>query len=51
MTEARDDTPRAEAQLDDKPPLLGSWRNIYAVVIGTLVVVVALFTVLTKVYE
>lgn len=49
MSDARDDADAA--QLDDKPPLLGSWRNIYTLVIGTLVVVIALFTIVTKVYE
>ena len=37
--------------LDDAPPLLGSWRNIYAVVIGNLIATVALLWWLTRVYS
>jgi hypothetical protein len=37
-------------ELDERPPLLGSWRNIYLVVIGTLVALIALFTLLTGTY-
>ena len=40
--------PRPE--LDDVPPLLGSWRNIYFVVLGTFAVLVLLFWLLTSVY-
>jgi len=40
--------PRPE--LDDAPPLLGSWRNIYFLVLGTFVLFVALSWVLTEVY-
>jgi hypothetical protein len=37
--------------MDDAPPLLGSWRNIYLVVLGTFVLFVALFWALTKAYS
>jgi hypothetical protein len=37
-------------ELDDVPPLLGSWRNIYLLVLGTLALLVALFWALTRVY-
>jgi hypothetical protein len=40
--------PRPE--LDDAPPLLGSWRNIYLLVLGTLAVLIALFWALTRAY-
>jgi hypothetical protein len=40
--------PRPE--LDDAPPLLGSWRNIYLFVLGTLALLVALFWALTRAY-
>lgn len=33
----------------EKPPILGSWRRVYAVEIGALVVVVALLRWLTTV--
>lgn len=41
MTDARDvsETP---------PPLLGSWRKVYAFVLGELAVTVALFYALTR---
>lgn len=41
--------PRPE--LDDAPPLLGSWRNIYLFVLGSLAVFIALFWALTRVYS
>ncbi|NMO20899.1 hypothetical protein HPC49_27365 [Pyxidicoccus fallax] len=41
--------PRPE--MDDAPPLLGSWRNIYLVVLGTFVLFVALFWALTEAYS
>ena len=43
-----DRAPRPE--LDDVPPVLGSWRNIYLFVLGTLAVLVALFWALTRAY-
>ncbi len=43
-----DAAPRPE--LDDAPPVLGSWRNIYFFVLGTLVLLVALFWALTRAY-
>jgi hypothetical protein len=33
------------------PPLLGSWRNLYALVLGNLVFLVLLFTWLTWRYS
>ena len=41
--------PRPE--LDDAPPLLGSWRNIYLLVLGTLALTIALFWALTRAYS
>lgn len=38
-------------ELDDVPPLLGSWRNIYLLVLGTLALLVALFKALTWAYS
>lgn len=37
--------------LDDRPPLLGSWRNLYLVVVGTLAGLVTIFWWLTRVYS
>lgn len=44
-----DDAVRAD--LDDAAPVLGSWRAIYAVVLGTLVVLVGLFWLITEAYS
>lgn len=49
-TLVKTDDPRRDA-LDETPPLLGSWRNIYAVVIGTLVVLVTVFWLITRAYR
>lgn len=35
----------------DKPPFFRSWNGMYLVVLSTLAILVALFSVLTKVYE
>jgi hypothetical protein len=40
--------PRPE--LNDAPPVLGSWRNIYLFVLGTLALLIALFWALTRAY-
>ena len=36
---------------EDRPPALGSWGALYALVIGTLVGLIALFAVLSSVYR
>jgi hypothetical protein len=33
---------------EERPPLLGSWRNVYLLVIGELLVVVLLLYALTR---
>ncbi|MFP2932102.1 hypothetical protein ACLESO_44450 [Pyxidicoccus sp. 3LG] len=43
--------PSPRPELDDAPPLLGTWRNIYLVVLGTFALFVALFWVLTEAYS
>jgi hypothetical protein len=42
--------PEPRPELDDAPPLLGSWRNIYLLVLGNLALLVALFWAITRVY-
>jgi len=37
-------------ELSSEPPVLGSWRNIYLFVLGTLALLVALFWALTRAY-
>jgi hypothetical protein len=36
---------------DDRPPVLGSWRALYALVLGTLAVLIVLFAGLSSVYR
>ena len=40
-------SPPASA-IDDPPPFLGSWRNIYLLVLGELALLVILFFALTR---
>ncbi|HLM47639.1 MAG TPA: hypothetical protein VK458_27490 [Myxococcaceae bacterium] len=42
--------PAPRPELDDAPPLLGSWRNIYLLVLGNLALLVALFWAITRAY-
>lgn len=35
----------------DKPPLLGSWKSLYLLVLGNLVFLIVLFYIITKFYE
>ena len=35
---------------DEPPPLLGSWRRLYALVIGALVAIVVLLALLTRAF-
>lgn len=44
-------TSESRPELDDAPPLLGSWRNIYFLVLGSLVLFIALFWALTRIYS
>jgi hypothetical protein len=36
--------------IEEPPPLLGSWRNLYALVLGNLVFLVLVFWLLTRMY-
>jgi hypothetical protein len=36
---------------DDRPPVLGSWRALYALVLGALGATIALFAVVSHVYR
>lgn len=49
-TPASAEAPKSRPELDDAPPLLGSWRNIYLFVLGTLALLIALFWALTRAY-
>ncbi len=35
---------------EEPPPLLGSWRRLYAAIVGYLALLIALFYVFTRVY-
>lgn len=35
---------------DDPPPLLGTWRNLYALVLGALVVQIVVYWWITRAY-
>jgi hypothetical protein len=39
------------ADLEDAPPLLGSWRNIYLVVLGSQALLILAFYLLTVAFE
>jgi len=43
--------PQKRPELDDAPPLLGSWRNVYLLVFGAFVLFLALSSLLTWVYS
>ncbi len=37
--------------MEEKPPILGSWKNIYAVMIIVLITLIALFYGITKYFS
>lgn len=37
--------------MNEKPPVGGSWRRLYAFVIGALIVYIILFYIFTRMYE
>lgn len=42
------DRPIRQADPDEPPPILGSWRNVYLLLAGQLVVLVLVFWALTR---
>lgn len=46
-----EDHEQDEDHINAKPPILGTWQNLYALVIGFLVFLILLFTYLTNVLE
>jgi hypothetical protein len=36
---------------EEKSPILGSWRNVYALVIGVLVAIIVVLYIFTKYYQ
>ncbi len=43
--------PEPRPEMDDAPPILGSWRNIYLLLLGTLALLIALFGAITRIYS
>ncbi|MGM0575276.1 MAG: hypothetical protein ACQEXJ_06060 [Myxococcota bacterium] len=44
-----EEEPRAD--LDETPPLMGSWPKLYALVVGSQAVLVLVFYLLTRLYS
>lgn len=40
--------PPRGADLDDPPPILGSWRNLYLLLLGELFVLIVVFALLRR---
>jgi len=40
-------TPEPDERLS-RPPVLGSWRNVYALIVAVLAILIALFYALTR---
>jgi hypothetical protein len=36
---------------EEKPPILGTWKNLYALVIITLIVLIVVFYFITKTFS
>jgi hypothetical protein len=36
---------------EEKPPILGTWKNLYALVIGVLIALIVVFYFLTKTFS
>lgn len=43
--------PETRPELDERPPLLGAWRNIYLVVLGNLAALIVLFWAITRAFN
>jgi hypothetical protein len=43
--------PQNPSEDSEPPPILGTWRNLYALVLGVLIVVIALLWALTRAYS
>jgi hypothetical protein len=36
--------------MDDRPPILGSWKALYVLVLATLAACILAFSILTRIY-
>lgn len=43
--------PKGTNEQTEPPPILGSWKNMYAFVIGQLIVLIVLFYLFTKYFS
>jgi hypothetical protein len=48
---SRREVARPPLKNDELPPVLGSWRNLYLLVAGTLVLDIALFALFTRAFR
>ena len=48
---SKDSPSDSDHQLNTPPPVMGSWRNLYLLVIGNLLVMIGLFYMLTRAYS
>jgi hypothetical protein len=42
---------KPEIEEEERPPVLGSWRNLYLLVLGNLLFWIALFTLFTWMFK
>lgn len=40
-----------EKEQEEKPPILGTWRNVYALVIGALIFLMLVFYLFTQYFK
>lgn len=51
MTEPEDTNQTPIAEAPSSPPILGTWKRIYYVVLGFLVLEIVLFTILSNAFR
>jgi hypothetical protein len=45
------DPEKTAAKVEDPPPILGSWRNFYALVLGMLVLDIVMLYLFTRIFS
>jgi hypothetical protein len=48
---AKKQVPPVQTAEDEQPPVLGSWRRVYGVVVAELCLLIALFYLFTRAFE
>jgi hypothetical protein len=51
MDELTKEKEKPEIEKEERPPVLGSWRNIYLLVLGNLLFWIVLFTLFTWMFK